>query len=54
MASADAAAGIVDGDGQGDCFEVSAPNCAWVIPVLLDSHASAAATLAFRSFPRIH
>ncbi len=28
--------------------EDRAPNCAWVIPVLLDSHATAAASLAYR------
>ena len=33
---------------DGDYFAVSAPKCAWVIPVLMDSHATAAATLAFR------
>lgn len=40
-----------DGDARVDCFEVCPPNCAWVIPVLMDSHASEAATLAFRSQP---
>jgi hypothetical protein len=48
------AADRVDCVRQGDCFEICAPNCAWVIPVLLESHASAAATLAFRSSSRIH
>ena len=46
-------ASIVGGAGadvQRDFSEVSAPKCAWVIPVLLDSHATAAATLAFRFF----
>jgi hypothetical protein len=43
-----------DGDAHVDCFEVCPPNCAWVIPVLMDSHASAAATLAFRLSCRNH
>ncbi len=38
---------------QDESFGVGASKCAWVIPVLLDSQATAAATLAFRSFPWI-
>jgi hypothetical protein len=49
MTSTDAPVGIADDDGF-----IPAPHCAWVIPVLLDSHASAAATLAFRSSSRAH
>jgi hypothetical protein len=48
MASDIVMAAPADFKCKDDSVEDRAPNCAWVIPVLLDSHATAAASLAYR------